>query len=62
MDLKKRKWGLKSFKENENRYVVEAALIGGAISGIIMNSFECIMYIRMADLEKNKSMLDIYKE
>eukprot|EP00356_Strombidium_inclinatum_P008673 CAMPEP_0170506398 /NCGR_PEP_ID=MMETSP0208-20121228/54741_1 /TAXON_ID=197538 /ORGANISM="Strombidium inclinatum, Strain S3" /LENGTH=64 /DNA_ID=CAMNT_0010787889 /DNA_START=1023 /DNA_END=1217 /DNA_ORIENTATION=+ len=48
MDLKKRKWGNEVFKQNENRYVVEAALLGGAFSGTLMNSYECIMYRRMA--------------
>lgn len=62
MDLKKRKWGMESFKQNENRYVVEAALIGGALSGIMMNSFECVMYLRMADMESQKSLLQIYRE
>jgi hypothetical protein len=37
-------------------------LIGGALSGMIMNSFECIMYLRMADMENTKSMREIYKE
>ena len=49
MDLKKKKWGIKEFKANENRYVVEAALIGGFLSGVLMNSFECIVYLRIAD-------------
>ena len=49
MDLKKKRMGLKLFKENEGRYVVEAALIGGALSGILMNSFECIVILRMAE-------------
>jgi hypothetical protein len=62
MDVKKRKWGLAEFHRNENRYVIEAALLGGAISGILMNSFECVMYLRMADMEKTKTILDIYRE
>ena len=62
MDLKKRKYGLKSFKENENRYVIEAALIGGLISGCLMNSFECIVYLRLADQESQKTIFDIYRE
>ena len=49
MDLKKRKWGNESFKKNENRYVIEAALLGGLISGCLMNSFECIVYLRICD-------------
>lgn len=61
MDIKKKK-GLKEFRENENRYVVEAALMGGALSGILMNSFECIVYLRMAEQESHKSILEIYKE
>ena len=49
MDLKKRKWGNESFKKYENRYVVEAALLGGLISGCLMNSFECIVYLRICE-------------
>ena len=49
MDLKKKKDGLRVFKERESRYVVEAALMGGALSGLLMNSFECIVYLRMAE-------------
>ena len=49
MDTKKKRWGLQEFKKHENRYVVEAALLGGALSGTVMNSFECIMYMRMAE-------------
>ena len=60
MDQKKKKGGLKKFKENENRYVVEAALIGGALSGVLMNSFECIVYLRMAEQESHKTILEIY--
>ena len=62
MDMKKRRWGMDEFKQNENRYVVEAALLGGAISGLLMNSFECVMYLRMAEMESQKSILQIYKE
>lgn len=50
------------FKDNENRYVIEAALIGGALSGLMMNSFECVMYLRMADMESQKSLIQIYRE
>jgi len=49
MDLKKAKHGLEKFKRNENQYVVEAALLGGFLSGLLMNSFECIVVLRMAD-------------
>ena len=62
MDLKKAKHGLEKFKRNENRYVVEAALLGGFLSGLLMNSFECIVVLRMADQEANKSIIEIYKE
>jgi hypothetical protein len=62
MDIKKRKWGVEEYKKNENRYVVEAALIGGALSGMLMNSFECVMYLRMADMESQKSLVQIYRE
>jgi len=62
MDLKKRKWGNEVFKKNENRYVIEAALLGGMFSGVLMNSFECVMYIRMAEQDKGKSFLEIYKQ
>lgn len=48
-DLKKKQLGLNKFKENENRYVVEAALLGGIFSGCIMNSFECLTFIKMTD-------------
>ena len=61
MDIKKKKWGEKVFNENSNRYVVESALLGGACSAIIMNSFECIMYIRMAEQGPHKSILTLYK-
>jgi hypothetical protein len=57
MDLKKQKWGIEEFKKNEWRYVVEAALLGGFLSGLVMNSFECIVILRMADQESNKSVL-----
>jgi hypothetical protein len=57
MDLKKKKQSKEEFKYNENRYVVEAALIGGFLSGVLMNSFECVMYLRMADQDSNKSMV-----
>ena len=60
MDLKKRKWGIESFKQHENRYVIEASLLGGAFSGILMNSFECIVYLRISEQQKNKSILEIY--
>lgn len=49
MDLKKRKYGMKAFKEKENRYVIEAAILGGLMTGVIMNSFECIVYLRIAE-------------
>ena len=62
MDLKKAKHGLEKFKKNENRYVVEAALLGGFLSGLLMNSFECIVVLKMADQEGNKSVMQIYKE
>ncbi len=62
MDLKKRKWGNEVFKQNENRYVVEAALLGGAFSGTLMNSYECSMYRRMAQQDKHKSIVQIYKD
>jgi len=62
MDLKKKRWGLQEFKKNENRYVIEAALLGGALSGIVMNSFECVMYMRMAEQDASKSMRRIYAE
>lgn len=62
MDLKKKKWGITEFKKHENRYVVEAALLGGFLSGLLMNSFECIVILRMADQESNKSVLQIYQE
>ena len=62
MDIKKRKWGAEEFKRNENRYVIEAALLGGAMSGLLMNSFECVMYLRMADMESQKSIKQIYQE
>lgn len=62
MDLKKRKWGIEEFHKNENRYVIEAALIGGVLAGTMMNSFECIMYLKMAELESKKSILQIYRE
>ena len=55
MDLKKRKWGNDSFKKHENRYVIEAALLGGLISGVLMNSFECIVYLRICDSSQNSS-------
>jgi hypothetical protein len=48
MDFMKIRNGQESFKKNENRHVIEAALIGGAFSGILMNSFECIVYLRIA--------------
>lgn len=57
MDMKKAKWGLQEYKKNENRYVVEAALLGGFLSGLLMNSFECIVILRMADQESNKSIM-----
>lgn len=62
MDMKKRKWGKEEFAKNESRYVIEASVLGGMIAGCLMNSFECVMYMRMADMEKNKSVRDIYKE
>ena len=62
IDLKKKKDGLKKFKENESRYVVEAAVMGGALSAVLMNSFECIVYLRMAEQESHKTILEIYKE
>ena len=62
MDLKKRKWGNEVFRKHENRYVIEAALIGGLFSGTLMNSFECVMYIRMAEQENSKNFIQIYKE
>jgi hypothetical protein len=62
MDIKKRKWGEEEFHKNEKRYVIEAALIGGVFAGMLMNSFECIMYLKMAELESSKSILQIYKE
>ena len=62
MDLKKKKDGLKVYRENQGRYVVEAALMGGALSGILMNSFECIVYLRMAEQESHKTILEIYQE
>jgi hypothetical protein len=57
MDLKKVKWGTEYFKAHENRYVIEAALLGGFLSGLLMNSFECIVVLRMAEQESNKSVL-----
>lgn len=57
MDLKKAKYGLENFKKKENRYVIEAALLGGFLSGLLMNSFECIVVLRMADQEANKTIL-----
>lgn len=62
MDLKKRKWGKEEFDKNERRYVIEASLLGGTMAGCMMNSFECIMYMRMADIDKNKSIMEIYRE
>ena len=62
MDLKKKKQSKQDFKYNENRYVVEAALIGGFLSGILMNSFECVMYLRMADQDSNNSLVEIYRD
>jgi hypothetical protein len=57
MDLKKAKHGLEKYKKNENRYVIEAALLGGFLSGLLMNSFECIVVLRMADQENSKSVI-----
>ena len=53
MDLMKRRNGRDLFKKNENRHVVEAALLGGALSGLLMNSFECIVYLRIAGSKKS---------
>jgi hypothetical protein len=57
MDLKKANWGKEYFKAHENRYVIEAALLGGFLSGLLMNSFECIVVLRMAEQESNKSIM-----
>jgi hypothetical protein len=56
MDIKKKKYGNQSFKEHESRYVIEAAMVGGFFSGMIMNSFECIMYMKMAKAEGGKNI------
>ena len=42
--------------------MIEAALIGGLISGCLMNSFECIVYLRLADQDSQKTIFDIYRE
>eukprot|EP00355_Strombidium_rassoulzadegani_P010708 CAMPEP_0168621744 /NCGR_PEP_ID=MMETSP0449_2-20121227/7870_1 /TAXON_ID=1082188 /ORGANISM="Strombidium rassoulzadegani, Strain ras09" /LENGTH=249 /DNA_ID=CAMNT_0008662909 /DNA_START=574 /DNA_END=1319 /DNA_ORIENTATION=+ len=62
MDLKKKKVGNREFKLNEGRYVIEAALLGGFITGSLLNSFECVMYMKMAEQVKGKTLLQIYKD
>ena len=57
MDLKKKRHGNESFKEHEWHYVLEAAMLGGALSGCLMNSFECIMYLKMSGSKKSVSQL-----
>lgn len=32
------------------------------ISGILMNSYECIVYLRIAEQDSQKSVFDIYRE
>jgi len=49
MDLMRKRDGLTKFKQNENRYVIQAAMLGGLLSGLLMNSFECIVYLRIAE-------------
>lgn len=60
MDMKKRKLGNQVFKENESRFVIEASLLAGVFSGTLMNSYECLMYMRMAEVQK--SAKQIFKE
>jgi hypothetical protein len=62
MDLKKKKHGAEKYKQHENWYVIEAALLGGFVTGLLMNSFECIVILRMADHESEKSVWQIYKD
>lgn len=59
LDLKKKSMGLKTYKENENRSVVEASVVSSVFTSVFTNALEVVVIRKQA--ESGESTMQIFK-